>query len=302
MKNRYRLIRRGNRSKSFYCVDSETGSRTSLGKISRDEAEQIVGHKNTALRQPMLNLQIAKAYLAGTDSGVNTRTWGNALQSLIDMKTGGNRKRWATVLKDKALKPLFPRVLIETQAEELLNCIKTGTISTNIFLRRLHNFCLDTGFRISEILSLNLEDVVEGSGIRNSVTVKKAFMKGKKENRTMPLHIRAQSAIRDLLASLPCQSGSEKTPLFRSQGTEKRLSVRMYSLQLKGAARAAGISCEHLATHTMRKTFASRMWSSPFIRQDLAKMANLLGHRDPANTLRYIQFLDNSLASAVLAA
>jgi len=76
MEKRYRLIRRGTRGGTYYCVDSQTGSRTSLGKISADEAEQIVQHKNTALRQPMLNLQIARAYLAGSDSGVTTRTWG----------------------------------------------------------------------------------------------------------------------------------------------------------------------------------------------------------------------------------
>ena len=77
MKKRYRLIRRGTRGGTYHCVDSQTGSRTSLGKISADEAEQIVQHKNTAVRQPMLNLQIARAYLGGSDSGVTTRTWGN---------------------------------------------------------------------------------------------------------------------------------------------------------------------------------------------------------------------------------
>ena len=158
-----------------------------------------------------------------------------------------------------------------------------------------------TGLRISEILSLNIGDVVDGSIFRNTVTVKKAFMKGKKESRTIPLHFRAQSAIRELVESLPPQSRSEKTPLFRSQGTEKRLSSRMYSLQLKSAARAAGISCDNLSTHTMRKSFASRMWTSSYISKDLAKMAQLLGHKDPSNTLRYIQFLDNSLTEAVLA-
>ena len=146
MKKRYRLIRRGTRGGNYYCVDSQTGSRTSLGKISADKAEQIVQHKNTDVRQPMLNLQIARAYLAGSDSGVTTRTWGNALQSHLEMKAGANLKHWTTFSKDKAIKPLLPRILIETQAEELLNCVKNGTVSTNIFLRRLHNFCLDMGW------------------------------------------------------------------------------------------------------------------------------------------------------------
>jgi len=158
-----------------------------------------------------------------------------------------------------------------------------------------------TGFRISEILSLNMEDVVEGDYMRSSVTVQKAYMKCKK-SRTMPLNFRAKAAIKELIDSLPRQPGSENLPLFRSQGTEKRLSSRMYSLLLKAAAQSAGVSCQKLATHSMRKTFASRMYASSYIRQDLAKLALLMGHRNPANTLRYIQLLDNSLTDAVLAA
>jgi hypothetical protein len=51
----------------FYCVDTATGQRTSLGTSRPEEAKQIIGAKNQALCQPVLNLQIAKAYLAGSD-------------------------------------------------------------------------------------------------------------------------------------------------------------------------------------------------------------------------------------------
>ena len=64
MKTRYRLIRRGLRSRAFYCVDTRTGKRTSLRTGNEEDACQIVEAKNQAERQPMLNLQIAKAYLA----------------------------------------------------------------------------------------------------------------------------------------------------------------------------------------------------------------------------------------------
>ena len=60
MKNRYRLIRRGERGAKFYCVDTLTGKRTSLATSNEDEAGQIVLAKHQALRQPALNLQIAK--------------------------------------------------------------------------------------------------------------------------------------------------------------------------------------------------------------------------------------------------
>jgi hypothetical protein len=94
MKTRYRLIRRGNRGGSFYCVDTNTGKRTSLQTSTEDEAQQIIQAKNQAERQPVLNLQIAKAYLAGTDSGISQRTWQQALEALTASKRGANQLRW----------------------------------------------------------------------------------------------------------------------------------------------------------------------------------------------------------------
>jgi len=33
------------------------------------------------------------------------------------------------------------RIIVETRAEELLAAVEQGTVSTNVFLRKLHNFC-----------------------------------------------------------------------------------------------------------------------------------------------------------------
>lgn len=143
MKTRYRLVCRGSRGGAFYCVDNQTGKRTSLDTNNLDEARQIIFAKNQALRQPILNLQIAKAYLAGTDLAVNSRTWQDAIEALIATKQGANQIRWKCAAKDKALSTLLPQVIIETQAEALLKALRGGKVSTNVYLRRLHNFCVD---------------------------------------------------------------------------------------------------------------------------------------------------------------
>jgi len=143
MKTRYRLICRGSRGGKYYCMDTTTGKRTSLHTKNEDEAQQLVEARNNSERQPVLNLQIAKAYLAGSDKGITTRTWQNAIEAIMSMKQGENQKRWTTAAKDKAFAPLLPRVIIETQGEVLLNVLQNGTVSTNVFLRRLHNFCVD---------------------------------------------------------------------------------------------------------------------------------------------------------------
>ncbi len=62
--------------------------------MRRYTAEQIVISKNQALWQQTLNFQIAKALLAGSDSGVAMRTWGQATQTLIETKDGETRKCW----------------------------------------------------------------------------------------------------------------------------------------------------------------------------------------------------------------
>ena len=124
-------------------MDTTTGKRTSLGTTDEDEARQIIEAQNNSLRQPVLNLQIAKAYVAGSDNGMKTRTWQNAIEALTGTKKGANKERWLRVAKDKALAPLLPKVIIETQGELLLRILQCGKVSTNVYLRRLHNFCVD---------------------------------------------------------------------------------------------------------------------------------------------------------------
>lgn len=101
-------------------MDNNAGKRTSLHTDSAAAARQIIEAKNNAERQPVLNLQIAKAYLAGSDNGITTRTWQHAIEALTNTKHGANKERWLRVVKDRALVPLLPQVIIETKGESLL--------------------------------------------------------------------------------------------------------------------------------------------------------------------------------------
>jgi integrase len=146
MKARFRLIHRGERGRTFYCVDTDTGRRTSLKTKDPDAAREIVHAKNQALRQPAINIQLARAYLAGSDSGVNTRTWQHALDAIIEMKHGPTQTRWITAAKDRHFDLIRHRFIIETNAESFLAILRDGTVSTNVYLRKLHNYCLDMGW------------------------------------------------------------------------------------------------------------------------------------------------------------
>src|SRR6266576_3721211 len=102
MKRRFILYRR-KLGGMFYIEDTETRKQESLGTKDRSEATALLNARNESVRQPQLNLQIAKAYLAGTDSGVSKRTWQNALDHLVGTKTGATQERWERAAKDKAL-------------------------------------------------------------------------------------------------------------------------------------------------------------------------------------------------------
>ena len=143
MNTRYRLIHRGLRKGMYYSLDKQTGKRRSLQTRNASEARQILKAKNIAERQPALNQQIARAYLAGSDSGVNTRTWLDAMEMIIQQKHGSNQERWRRAVQDRAFDRIRNKLIIETKGEDFLKVLQAGTVSTNVFLRKIHNFCLD---------------------------------------------------------------------------------------------------------------------------------------------------------------
>ncbi|HWF18955.1 MAG TPA: hypothetical protein VG754_06780, partial [Verrucomicrobiae bacterium] len=67
--------------------------------------------------------QIAKAYLAGTDSGVATRTWQQALDAIVETKSGSTQDCGRRAAKETALDSIRNRVILEAQAEHLFVCL-----------------------------------------------------------------------------------------------------------------------------------------------------------------------------------
>lgn len=141
MKLRYRLFERKNGI--YFIEDRVNGKQESLKTRDRIAAQRIFHAKNEAHHQPAINLQIARAYLMASDPLVAKRTWQHAMEEVVKTKLGPTRQRWDTAIKDHAFDSIRTVVLIETQAEHLLRVLERGTVSTNVHLRKLHNFCLD---------------------------------------------------------------------------------------------------------------------------------------------------------------
>jgi hypothetical protein len=65
------------------------------------------------------------------------------MDEIPKLKTGETQHRWLTAIKDTAFDSIRNLVVLETQAEHFLKVLENGSVSTNIYLRRVHNFALD---------------------------------------------------------------------------------------------------------------------------------------------------------------
>ena len=155
MKQKYRLWQR--RGKVFYAFDCETKQQISLGTCDKNEALRLLSARNEANQTPGLGLQIARAYLATADPAICKRTWRAVAEALIKTKRDENADRWRRAIKDKAFKAILDKPLIKTNADHFLAVLDAGTVSTNVFLRRLHNFAVGFGWLLAPVLPDGLQ-------------------------------------------------------------------------------------------------------------------------------------------------
>lgn len=141
MKQRYHIYRRENGI--YYSLDTLTKKRNSLNTADREEARRFLNALNEASKQPAINLQIAQVYLQHSDPNYAKRTWQHVMDEMGRSKLGSTKKRWDVAMKDKAFDLFRELALIKTQAEHFLEALHRGTVSTNVFLRRIQNFALD---------------------------------------------------------------------------------------------------------------------------------------------------------------
>lgn len=141
MKNRYRAFRRG--SGTYYCEDTQTGQQQSLATKDKQEASRLVHARNEGEQHPAFSLQLARVYWKAGDPAGATRTWQQVMAEAVKTKAADTRRRWEVAIKDKAFAPLLDRVVLETTAEQFLRVLENGSVSSNVFLRRIHNLAMD---------------------------------------------------------------------------------------------------------------------------------------------------------------
>src|SRR5262249_61767286 len=122
MNQRFILFRRAG---VFYCEDTTTRKQLSLRTKDEGEAQTLLHAKNESFRQPILNLQIARTYMAASDPLVCKRTWQSPMDEMTRTKTGPTRIRHERAMLDTAFDTIRKRPIVETNSGHFLDLLLT---------------------------------------------------------------------------------------------------------------------------------------------------------------------------------
>ena len=144
--------------------------------------------------------------------------------------------------------------------------------------RLIFAFGINTGLRVSDILSLNVEDV-EG---KSYVEIKE---KKSGKYKRFPLNTKLKALIKDYLQNERCKSYSlvGNEPLFLGKKHCRLDRSQVYRF-LNDACKQLGIIA-NVGTHTMKKSFGYHFYKKY---NDVALLQKILNHSSPAMTLKYI--------------
>jgi integrase len=146
---------------------------------------------------------------------------------------------------------------------------------------------------------LKVADIVQAGRIADAVTYRRANRKGKVEGRTVKLHLKAKRALAEWINQL----GKNTILLaddfvFQSRkGTKKPISRIQYHRIFKEAVEDNGLTGK-IATHSMRKTFADRVYEA--LDRDILRTQKALGHRNINSTVQYLSFKEQDIEAAIL--
>jgi len=154
--------------------------------------------------------------------------------------------------------------------------------------RGLFMIGVSTGGRISELLSLQIGDVYQNGRAVTDLLFDKSVVKGGEVSRAVPVNRDGRRAIDSLITwhRDRYKDTEASRPLFPSRNGqgEKRMSRRTAHDVLKRAFEAAGLN-GHLATHSLRKSFAQRLYDRT---GDIFAVQEMLGHKSVSTTQKYL--------------
>jgi integrase len=141
---KYRLFRR--RNGIFYWQENDSSKQGTLRTTDKREAERLLNAMNESHREPTLNLNLARAYLAAHDPKMAQRTWQAVMDEMATHGIPSTQARCARGFRSKAYDPIRNKPLVQTTGEDLLAVIHAHGNCVAHYLRRLHNLAVDLGW------------------------------------------------------------------------------------------------------------------------------------------------------------
>jgi integrase/recombinase XerD len=179
-------------------------------------------------------------------------------------------------LETPKIRRKLPRVLSVDEVDRLMEAPKV-TLPLGIRDRAMLELMYGTGVRVSELLSLQLDDINFTAGFL------RCLGKGRKE-RIIPVNQTASDWVQRYLArsrNLLSKSSQERALFLNARG--KRMSRQGFFKILNAYAKAAEIDKE-VTPHTLRHSFATHLLENG---ADLRAVQEMLGHSDISTTQIY---------------
>jgi integrase len=159
------------------------------------------------------------------------------------------------------------------------------SLDSDLQTRVLFKLGLTTGFRVSELLSIRVSDILNPDGsTRSLIRLLKVNTKGKRGSRELPM----SSWVRqDLVDQAITSDAMGKDFIFSSRQSGNNPMHRTQAWRrLKKYSHSAGVW--DTGTHRLRKTFALRMYEH--FGENIEKTRKVLGHKTIEATRYYLEF------------
>lgn len=174
--------------------------------------------------------------------------------------------------------------LSQNETDLILEKLKS-TRDKTLFVLMLY-----TGFRIKEVLSIRVKDV-----LGDRLTVERRNMKNKLNSRTILLHPIVKQFVKALINE---QKLSPDHYLFQSKKGVNQPIRRIQAWRLINSVVQENNLTGKIALHSTRKTFAEKIYQ--LLDKDLIKTSKALGHKNINSTVSYLSFKTEELDAAIL--
>ncbi|HRO24546.1 MAG TPA: tyrosine-type recombinase/integrase, partial [Promineifilum sp.] len=177
------------------------------------------------------------------------------------------------------VKKRLPQTLTIAEVDRLLEAPRSGASPKNLRDVALLNILYETGMRVTEVVSIQLDDVNLRQALLSSPT-------RQGEDREIPLEESTKQLLTEYLAEgrpLLAKNNGERALFLNHRG--EKLTRQGLWLIIKGYAKQAGLNTE-VTPHTLRHSFAVHRLSKGSSLEDIR---HLLGHANISTTQIYTQ-------------